>query len=260
MSNEGGRRRAGRAPRSTPTAPHVPANPLPRHLDDRHRQRHRHRGPVRRRSASIASGCTRPRCTSPDTRCSSPTPTSDTVSVIDTGKDEVVQTIETKPWPSSNVGYAAHRHRADQGRPPARLPRPRERGRRLPLRRRPAGAGRATSACCRPTTTRATWRRSATRSSSPTPAASTRAARSSRSTRAPAPGRDRSRHPQHDRVADALHAAERQGDRRPYTTTVFAQNGWGTTGRPAGRRASRRAAPCRSRRGSVTRRRSSTSS
>jgi YVTN family beta-propeller protein len=31
---------------------------------------------------------------------------SDTVSVIDTTKDAVVQTIETKPWPSSKVGYA----------------------------------------------------------------------------------------------------------------------------------------------------------
>lgn len=30
----------------------------------------------------------------------------DTVSVIDTTKDQVVQTIETKPWPSSKVGYA----------------------------------------------------------------------------------------------------------------------------------------------------------
>jgi YVTN family beta-propeller protein len=30
----------------------------------------------------------------------------DTVSVIDTGKGVVVQTIDTKPWPSSNVGYA----------------------------------------------------------------------------------------------------------------------------------------------------------
>jgi YVTN family beta-propeller protein len=30
----------------------------------------------------------------------------DTVSVIDTTKDAVVQTIETKPWPSSTVGYA----------------------------------------------------------------------------------------------------------------------------------------------------------
>jgi YVTN family beta-propeller protein len=30
----------------------------------------------------------------------------DTVSVIDTTKDQVVQTIETRPWPSSNVGYA----------------------------------------------------------------------------------------------------------------------------------------------------------
>src|SRR5262249_49008971 len=29
----------------------------------------------------------------------------DTVSVIDTTKDQVVQTIETRPWPSSNVGY-----------------------------------------------------------------------------------------------------------------------------------------------------------
>jgi YVTN family beta-propeller protein len=31
---------------------------------------------------------------------------SDTVSVIDTTMDQVVQTIETKPWPSSTVGYA----------------------------------------------------------------------------------------------------------------------------------------------------------
>jgi YVTN family beta-propeller protein len=31
---------------------------------------------------------------------------SDTVSVIDTTMDKVVQTIETKPWPSSKVGYA----------------------------------------------------------------------------------------------------------------------------------------------------------
>ncbi len=30
---------------------------------------------------------------------------SDTVSVIDTSTDQVVQTIETKPWPSSSVGY-----------------------------------------------------------------------------------------------------------------------------------------------------------
>jgi YVTN family beta-propeller protein len=30
----------------------------------------------------------------------------DTVSVIDTTKNQVVQTIETRPWPSSNVGYA----------------------------------------------------------------------------------------------------------------------------------------------------------
>ena len=31
---------------------------------------------------------------------------SDTVSVIDTTSDHVVQTIETRPWPSSDVGYA----------------------------------------------------------------------------------------------------------------------------------------------------------
>jgi YVTN family beta-propeller protein len=30
---------------------------------------------------------------------------SDTISVIDTSKDKVVQTIEAKPWPSSDVGY-----------------------------------------------------------------------------------------------------------------------------------------------------------
>ena len=38
----------------------------------------------------------------------------DTVSVIDTTTDQVVQTIETKPWPSSDVGYAPDQHRDDQ--------------------------------------------------------------------------------------------------------------------------------------------------
>src|SRR5262249_25120289 len=33
-------------------------------------------------------------------------PFDDTGSVIDTCKDKVVQTIETRPWPSSDVGYA----------------------------------------------------------------------------------------------------------------------------------------------------------
>src|SRR5262249_59940721 len=33
---------------------------------------------------------------------------SDTVSVIDTTTDQVVQTIETKPWPESTVGYQPH--------------------------------------------------------------------------------------------------------------------------------------------------------
>ena len=36
---------------------------------------------------------------------------SDTISVIDTRKDKVVQTIEAKPWPSSDVGLPAHQHR-----------------------------------------------------------------------------------------------------------------------------------------------------
>ncbi len=39
---------------------------------------------------------------------------SDTVSVIDTTKDKVVQTIETKPWPSSDVGYEPDEHRDDR--------------------------------------------------------------------------------------------------------------------------------------------------
>ena len=65
----------------------------------------------------------------------------DTVSVIDTTKDQVVQTIETRPWPSSNVGYAPDQHRDDERRPPAGHARPRERRRRLPVPRRPAAAG-----------------------------------------------------------------------------------------------------------------------
>ncbi|GAB4001667.1 bifunctional YncE family protein/alkaline phosphatase family protein [Nocardioides ultimimeridianus] len=41
---------------------------------------------------------------------------SDTVSVIDTGSDAVVQTIATQPWPSSHVGYAPTGLTVDGGR------------------------------------------------------------------------------------------------------------------------------------------------
>ena len=47
-------------------------------------------------------------------RCSSPTPTTTRVSVIDTDKDKVVQTIETKPWPSSKVGYQPEQRHDDR--------------------------------------------------------------------------------------------------------------------------------------------------
>ena len=67
--------------------------------------------------------------------------TSDTVSVIDTRKDAVVQTIATQPWPKAKVGYEPTGIDADEGRPPAGHPRPGERGRGLPLRRDAAGAG-----------------------------------------------------------------------------------------------------------------------
>ena len=151
----------------------------------------------------------------------------DTVSVIDTKKDKVVQTIETKPWPSSDVGYAPDQHRDDRRRPPAGHARPRERRRRLPVPRRPAGAGELH----RPAADRllpgdrGDRRRPDRRHQHP------------RHRRArPEPlvqqgsghhGRGGSRHAQHHRLADPLHASERQGHRQVYTDTVFAQNGWG---------------------------------
>ncbi len=75
VSNEGGRQAQPGETTINSYGTQVPADPLPRHLDDRHRQRHRHRGPVgggqvdRRRPAPDRAVRRR------TTRCSSPTPT-----------------------------------------------------------------------------------------------------------------------------------------------------------------------------------------
>ena len=138
---------------------------------------------------------------------------SDTVSVIDTTTDQVVQTIETKPWPSSTVGYEPDRHRPDQGRPPAGQLGEGERGRGLPLRRHAAGAGELH----RPA------------ADGLLPGDRGKRGRPDRRHEHPRhrrarPGhhdvqgtgncpRERARHAQHDRFADALHPSERPGHR-----------------------------------------------
>ena len=111
--------------------------PQPRHLDHRHGQRHRHR---RRRRAAVGSidvGLHPTALYRAGNALFVANTNSDTVSVIDTGKDKVVQTIATQPWPESKVGYEPDADDADQGRSPAGHPRPRQRGRRLPVRQPP---------------------------------------------------------------------------------------------------------------------------
>ena len=121
-------------PPSTPTAPRC--RPTPTSAPRRPaRQRHRHRRRRPPRSGRSPSGCTRPPCTSPGKALFVANTNSDTVSVINTANNKVVQTIATQPWPSSDGRLRADRHRADQGRPPAGHPRPGQRGRGLPLRR-----------------------------------------------------------------------------------------------------------------------------
>ena len=185
VSNEGGRHgQAGRA-HDQLLRHRRPGRPLPRRLDDRHRQRHRHRGPVqrrqvdRRRPAPDRAVCRRQRALRrqhqqrhgvgrrhpqgrrrPDHR------------------DAAVA--------QGQGGLRAHRHRADQGRASAGHPRPGERRRRLPLRRHAAGAGQLRRPAADRLLPRPTSPRSATGSSSPTPAASTPAVRPSPRTRATA--------------------------------------------------------------------------
>ncbi len=55
------------------------------------------------------------------------------VSVIDTRKGKVVQTIATQPWPEASVGYEPNAVTLTGRRPPAGDARPGQRGRRLPL-------------------------------------------------------------------------------------------------------------------------------
>ena len=79
---------------------------VPRDVDERNRQRHRHRRPGG--GGRIDRGRPAPdRDVRPGQGALFVANTNgDTVSVIDTKKNRVVQTIETKPWPSSDAGYA----------------------------------------------------------------------------------------------------------------------------------------------------------
>ena len=110
----------------------VPADRVPGHLDHRHRQRHRHREARPRRSARSRSGCTRRRCTSPATRCSSPTPTATPSRSSTPPATGSCRRSTTQPWPSSNVGYEPTSIALTTGRPPAGHPGPGQRRRRLP--------------------------------------------------------------------------------------------------------------------------------
>ncbi len=164
-----------------------PRRPQPRRLDDRHRQRHRHGGPSGGGPRRSTSACTRPRCMPRAT----PLFVANTNSDTRVGRSTPARTLSSRPsrpqpWPKAKVGYEPTGIALTQGRTSSGHPRPGERGRRLPIRRDAAGAGRATSACCRRTTTPPAWPRLATGSSSPTLAASTPAVRPSPRTRATA--------------------------------------------------------------------------
>ena len=228
----------------------VPANPIHRHHHHRHGQRHRPGEPDRGGRRASTSACTRPRCTPRTARCSSPTPTSDTVSVIDT---------------TQRQGRADHRHPAVAG------------GRRsgyepdastltddghllVTLGRanavavykytQPAGAGQLHRPAADGLLPGRRRPPSAARSWSPTPAAST-----------PAAPPTAAGHGTHDTTSqpDPVHAAERPRHQGQYTGKVFQQNGWTNELGPGGQGQARRRR-CRSRRASATRRRSSTSS
>ncbi len=158
---------------------------------------------------------------------------SDTVSVIDTTKDQVVQTIETRPWPSSDVGYEPDQHRDDERRPPAGHPRPRERRRRLPVSRRPAAAGELHRPAAdgllpgdRGDRRRPDRRHQHPRHRRARPRALVQQGSGHR-------GRGGSRHAQHHRLADPLHASERQGHRQGHRHGLRPER-LGQERRPAG--------------------------
>ena len=141
VSNEGGRQAQAGETTMDSYGTAGARQRLPRHVDDRNGQRHRHRAarrpPVgidRRRPAPDRD------VRQPATRCSSPTRTATPSRSSTPTNDKVVQTIATQPWPSSDVGYEPDEHRADRRRPPAGHARPRERRRRLPVQRQAAGA------------------------------------------------------------------------------------------------------------------------
>ena len=152
---------------------------------------------------------------------------SDTVSVIDTTTNQVVQTIETKPWPESSVGYQPDGiAMTKDGHLLVTLGQG-ERRRGLPVRRRAEGAGELH----RPAADgllpgeRGDRRRPDRRHQHPRH-------RRARPRHHDLQGtgnrpRDRPRHAQHHRVPDALHPAERPGHRATTPRRSSQQNGWG---------------------------------
>ena len=151
---------------------------------------------------------------------------SDTVSVIDTTTDQVVQTIETKPWPESTVGYEPDSIAMTKRRPSAGHLGEGERGRGLPVRRHAEGPGELHRSAAdgllpvgRGDRRQPDRRHQHPRHRRARPGDHDLQGRGNR------PG-ERPRHAQHHRIPDPLHPSERPDIARD-TATVFAQNGWG---------------------------------
>ena len=104
VSNEGGRPAvAGEATMNSygTRFPRTPSSAPPRPA----RSASSTRPTPRRRFPQSTSGCTRPRCTVDGSTLYVANTNSDTVSVVDTASNKVMQTIATQPWASSQVGY-----------------------------------------------------------------------------------------------------------------------------------------------------------
>ena len=170
--------------------------------------------------------------------------------MIDTKKDKVVQTIDTKPWPSSDTGYeptsiamtadnhllvtlgranavAVYQYEGDPLQPVSYIG-------LLPTDYYPADVATVGSQHLR-------HQHARHRRARPEPLVQQ------------GRGHDRrggSRHARHDRVADALHAAEGQGHREDLHQHGLRAERLGQEGRPGGR-ATRRPPRCRSRRASA---------
>ena len=230
VSNEGGRQaQRRRGHHRTPTAPQVPGRPVPRHLDDRHAQRHRHRRRRRAPVGQIEVGLHPTAMYAEGDVLYVANTNDDTVSVVDTDQRQgrpddrdpaVARRRRSATSPTRHHGAATA---ACWSASAARTRSPSTSSARARSTRS------ATSGWSRPTTTRRTSfagrrpdrRRQPPRHRRPRPEAHVQ------------PGLrhhagDRSRHARHHRLADPLHAARATArSARPTPPTVFAQNGWG---------------------------------